>query len=357
MAVGERFASEIDSRKSRVKLPQSFASIEKFLTNESKTSNPIYNFRKSQIGERFEKEIRPNLPRELSERAEMVFTGVLALKNWRDNNARQKDLGEREMGLQVLDADTIQGWVLQSIKPEEFPQFVPVAFSGWADRLTDATKQVPHIAQANDFIGEKIANHFKSLGINKVKGVDLGAGTGATMLTVETNLKGGAQIEVDLQGVDLTPNLAKIASERTGRNVEVGNFLDWLKKQPDESLDFITIVYAIHHLHYDDQLKLQTEAYKKLKKNGVFALADPTGRSTFNLQNLDINEPEAIMACFRPYVDRVADSLQNEEFYVEKENDKRIGKLSVSSNGIESTISGNVLDQGTLGYAVVAIKP
>ncbi len=107
-------------------------------------------------------------------------------------------------------------------------------------------------------------------------------------------------------------------------------------------------------MHYSEQLKLQQLALKKLKRRGIFAIADPTGRSKFNLENLDINEPEAVIACFRPDVDEVIESLEG--FHVDTRNDIP-GKVKVESFGVESDQWGDVLDQGTLGYAVVAVKP
>jgi 2-polyprenyl-3-methyl-5-hydroxy-6-metoxy-1,4-benzoquinol methylase len=347
----ERYRKEIDQRKSAVKfLDEYSSSVHKFVNSADLSFDPLAEFKKSTIGQRFELEIRPNLPEELAKRAEIVFTGVLGLKIWRDNNADTEKLSEKEKGLQVDDADTIQAWVNQVIKPEEFPLFVPPAFSGWAERLTE--KPIPHIAQANKFIGERIAEHFKSLGINKAKGVDLGAGTGATILAVEGELN-GAGIEADISGVDLTPKLAEIAAKRTGKNIDVKNMLDWLKEQEDGSLDFVTSVYAMHHLSYEDQNELQQLALKKLKKGGILAIADPTGKSDFNLKVLDVAEPEAVMACFRPDVDNVIESLEG--FHVITIN-KMPSRIQIESDGIQSDVQGNVLDQGTLGWAVVAVK-
>lgn len=342
MAVAERYKVETLSRPIKYPLPKKFSSLENFLKANVHQGRPTDHFRRSPIGGRFTTEIKPFLPIDLTNRAERIFTGVLALNNYRVS------LGQD--GLQIPDADVIQNWVLQLIKREEFPMFVPPAFSGWAERLTD--KPIPHIAQANQFIAEKITQHFKERDLKKVKGVDLGAGTGATMIAVSESLQGEG-IEVDFKGVDLTPKLAEIARKRTGMEVDVANALDWLEKQKDGSLDFITMIYAIHHLHYDDQLKLQQLALKKLKKQGIFAIADPTGRSKFNLQNLDVNEPEAVMACFRPDVDEVIKSLKG--FQINTRNETS-GKLSIESDGVTSDVHGDVLDQGTLGYALLAAK-
>lgn len=362
MAVAEKYNTEVKSRKPKIELPTLFKSHRFFLDHKQYSDDApvsyddhLKHFKESPLGQRFEAEIRPFLHDEfLERRAETLFTAVLTLKEWRDNEAKKRGLGEEEKGLQVTDARIIQGWVNELIQPDEFSKFVPPAFSGWAERLTG--KPIPHIAQANRFIGERIAEHFHSLGMNKVKGVDLGAGTGATILAVEENLS-GTGIEVDISGVDLTPVLANKAKERTGKEVDVDNMLDWLNRQEDNSLDFITSVYAMHHLHYTEQLKLQQLAFKKLKKGGVFAIADPTGKSKFNLQNLDISEPEAVIACFRPDVDKVIKSLKG--FNIKTENDM-LGKIEIEiegTNGEKSELHGNVLDQGTLGYAVVAIKP
>jgi len=352
MIAAERYRQEVKERQTKVKFPEKFSSsVSRFVWSADLSFDPLSEFKKSSIGERFKREIKPHLSEDLASRAETLFTGVLALKIWRDNNAKTEKLNENETGLQIPDADTIQSWVGQLIKPEELPLFVPPAFSGWAERLTE--KPIPHIAQANKFIAERITSHFNTLGRDKVKGVDLGAGTGATMLAVEAELK-GTGIEADISGVDLTPKLAKIAAKRTGKKVDVKNMLDWLKEQKDGSLDFITSVYAMHHLSYKDQAEFQKLARKKLKKDGILAIADPTGRSDFNLKVLDVSEPEAVIACFRPDVDNVIELLEG--FHVLTTNEMP-GPIAIESDGIQSDVHGNVLDQGTLGYAVVAIKP
>lgn len=344
LQLAEQYHREIEARPARYLLGPQYRDIHAFLSAPIHKIDPLEVLHKSPIGERFDREIRRNLSPDLAGRAEQVFSAVLALRDWR--------IRLDEDGLQIPDADTIQQWVLQLIKPDEFPMFVPPAFKGWADRLTDDRQQVPHIAQANQFIAERIAQHFNGNGLKKVRGVDLGSGTGATMLNVMDTLQREG-IENDISGVDLTPSLAAKAMVRTGKQVDTGNALEWLEKQADGSLDYITMVYAIHHLSYEDQFKLQELARKKLKKGGIFAIADPTGRSPFNLQNLDVNEPEAVMACFRPDVEDVVESFEG--FHVNTTQGYK-DENKVESFGVTSTVKGDVLDQGTLGYAVLATR-
>ena len=111
MAVGERYHTEIKSRSARYEFPRKIATLKKFLNANVHQGRPSDNFHRSPIGERFETEIKPNLSEDLAGRAEQIFTGVLALKNYRVS------LGED--GLQVPDADTIQDWVIRLIRPEE----------------------------------------------------------------------------------------------------------------------------------------------------------------------------------------------------------------------------------------------
>jgi len=340
--LAQRYNLDISSRPATNQIPLEWVDLSVFITTfpQGKLQQ---TFEASTIGKRFNEKIRPALEGEdnLAQRAASVFSAILGLRDWR--------ITHEETGLQIPDAHTIQGWVNQTIHPDEFPKFVPPAFSEWAERLTD--KPIPHITQANQWIAGKVAEHFSAEGQTTVKFADLGAGTGATINALVNALE-SENITVDITGVDLTPSLAELARTRTGKPVVVADALAWLESQPDESLDGISMVYAIHHMHYDDQQQLKELAFKKLKPKGIFAIADPTGRSKFNLENLDVNEPEATIACFQPNVVTLAEGLQKMGFsipFAEEAHD-------VTTFGIESTEQGNVLDQGTLGYGVVAIK-
>lgn len=288
----------------------------------------------------------------LPDRLKDLYLGVLTLDHWR----KTKDIPEA--GLQIPDANLIQDWVVEVIGPDEFPQIAKYAFEDWAERLTD--KPIPHISQANEWIGERIARHFESHDSSTTaRTADLGLGTGATKVAADCALRSLGFTDIDSMGVDITPILLNRAEELLRQNginasLEVGNAINWLKKQADSSLDVATMVYAIHHLHYDQQKELESLIFKKIKPGGVYAVADPTGKSEFNLRNLDINEPEATAACFRPEIKDVINELELIGFTVSLEGEERetTGRL-----GTVSAELGDTLDQGTLGYAVVAVKP
>ncbi|MBI4008631.1 class I SAM-dependent methyltransferase [Candidatus Roizmanbacteria bacterium] len=339
-----RYDAEIASRPALVKTPDTWSNLTVFRSDLPGDDMNIV-FQASNIGKRFNEKIAPHLNAELAGRTEILFSSVLGLRDWR--------LSQGETGLQVPDADLIQGWVLQQIQPPEFPQLVPPAFTDWAERL--AGNRVPHIAQANRWIAERVAGHFTEYRYHAVDAADLGAGTGSTMLSLAEQFD-SQDINANIIGVDLTPFLIQIAREKTGRTIVEGNALEWLEKQEKGTLDLITMVYAIHHLSYEDQVKLQKLAFSVLKDGGVLAIADPTGRSKFNLENLDVNEPEAVIACFNPSVAVVAEKLAEIGFTVPQDgNEQKIIKYDESD--VESTqIGGGILDQGTLGYALIVIK-
>lgn len=339
----DRYKQDINSRAASP-IPSDFEDLSHFLS----LADPITIegvFRDSDIALRFEK-IKPLLPRELADKTRSLYIGVLLLDKWRKENEYS--------GLQVPDADVIQGWVTSTFSAEEFPIVASAAFVDWGDRL-DETKPIPHIGQANRWIAEKIAEHFSFAGNIYVRAVDLGAGTGATMNAISGALEEKG-IEVHISGVDLTSTLVEKARKNTGKQVEVANALQWLEEQEDESLDIISMVYTIHHLHYDDQKKLKKLAFRKLRKGGIFALADPTGTSEFNLRVLDPKEPEATAACFVPSVVNLAREMDAIGFSIPLSDEMRDVVYSSGKTTIVSTEEGNILDQGSLGYGIVAIK-
>lgn len=340
-----QFALETVGKPAGRDVPSMWVDLNTFLGADSNQKDPLVHFRESSIGKRFTQDIEPELSIELAERAAKIFAGVLSLDSWRRSN--------NEGGLLLADADLIQGWVLANISRDEFPRFVPPAFSSWEKTLTEQQILAPHIAQANTWIADVAASHFAGTkGEQPLEGVDLGAGTGSTMLALMSAFD-SVGIPLNLKGVDLTPKLAKRANERTGKRVDVANALEWLQKRPDNSLDILSMVYAIHHLHYDGQKILKQQALRVVRPGGVFAIADPTGRSDYNLSKLDINEPEAVIACFEPSLIEVALGLEALGFVVPFSDQVSI----VATGETKSIQQGFTLDQGLLGYAVVGVKP
>lgn len=339
---GSRYRKEVLERQTPNKIPQEWRDLPTFLGSQENLS---FIFDSSVIGERFNTELKPYLDQELSERVGLLFMGVLALQEWRKQHG--------EIGLQVPDADLIQDWVLNNFHPDEFPKIAEVAFKGWGERLTD--KPIPHIAQANAWSAEKVSTHLLQGEKNGLLHVDLGVGTGSTALAHREAYK-AAGLNVKIIGVEITPTLVEMARRRTGEEVYEANALDWLREQPDVSVDVITMVYAIHHLHREQQRELMRLAYLKLKPNGVFVIADPTGRSRFNLEILDVKEPEAVIADFQPSVVALAEQLQDIGFSIPFSPNETEVVTSIGEVKVESTEQGNILDQGTLGYVVVAIK-
>ncbi len=337
--LGSRYEQEIVERSRNVdSVPTSWQNIHEFFAANQPDENAFDN---SEIGKRYQT-VSEQLSPDLKRRLKNLYLGVVTLSNIRD-------------GLQVPDADIIQSWAVQLIKPYEFKEVAMAAFPEWADRLNN--NPIPHIAQANEWIGGKVAQVLQ--GRDSIKYADFGMGTGRSIKATVDVLRDVGVSSIDVVGVDIASNLVDVARTFLAENeipahVEVNDAMSWLQGQEDNSLDAITMVYAIHHLPYEQQVQLETLIFRKLKSGGVYAVADPTGRSDFNLSNLDIKEPEATAACFRERMTDVVVGLMHTGFTIDYSGSPQevTGTL-----GTVSTELGNTLDQGRLGYALVAVKP
>jgi len=277
------------------------------------------------------------------------------------------------------DANLIQAWVDDSekgIQGEELPILATAMFPEWASRL-DEGKDIPHITQANQWVAKRVVFHLKIQKIKDAVIFDAGAGTGKTIMAVRSALRSN-NIRAKITGVELAPELAEKARENLKQGaawlaaIREGNVLVELDKVKNGTLDAFTMVYAIHHLSYQDQKQLLHMVMRKLKPGGVIAIADPTGRSDFNLKHLLINEPEAVFADFNRSVEQVTNMFGEVGFQVredwvekkEKEGQKKSSFIKTNhqvesppESKLTSTASGDILKQGLLGYALVGSKP
>ncbi|MBI2404596.1 class I SAM-dependent methyltransferase [Candidatus Gottesmanbacteria bacterium] len=355
------------SIKDTVRLRHEWAGLQYFLDQPFSDYNDAM-FEASDIATRFKK-IREHLPEthpDLGERAEHVLHAVHKLVHM-----RQKIQGFPHVPRQ--DADLIQSWVDTTIKGEELPVLAEAMFPEWASRLDEA-KDIPHITQANLWIAQKVGEYLSENGLRYTFTVDAGAGTGKTIRALRSEFRERG-ITGKIIGVEIAHDLA----ERAKRNLKRGavqqagiretNIIDFLESNlevPDHSLDVFTMVYAIHHVSGVDQERLLKLVYRKLKPGGVIAVADPTGRSNFNLTNLLINEPEAVFAAFNKHARAAKEKIRGAGFSIDegwrKIGDNAIGQPAHTvdmppGTPLKSREVGDTLYQGLLGYGIFAIKP
>ena len=206
------------------------------------------------------------------------------------------------------DATAIQSLVLHELSPSDYKEIAKLSFANWAtaDRL--AGPGLPHLNRINQRLGKKVAFLAKRDKKNQIRILDLGAGLlHTTQSIVQAVAPLGCHIEVT--AVDATSALMQAAKVRreqllhTFPQVEItlylGDMLEFLRSLLSRSVDYITISFAIHHLHPTEQSELIQEAWRVLRVPGAFLLADPQeGKSDFNLKTLIYEEPEAIFAAF-----------------------------------------------------------
>lgn len=262
------------------------------------------------------------------------------------------------------DAVLVQSWVKERIDSLQMRIMARAIFPDWQDRLEEASKKVPHIAQANEWMAGRIAAHFQDRGGEKIFYADLGIGTGGTYNAVEAALL-ETGVEVSGVGIDITWELIHRAQAKTSLGLEdfsVGpiDMLAYLRGMPQKAFDVITCGYALHHLPADDQVALIAEAFRTLKDGGVLAISDPTGMSDFNLKVLLPNEPEGIFAHFVPSPEERVLEFMDAGFIVSIDGESLRELPILNDEGGTIAIAkekGDVLDQGLLGYALVGVRP
>ena len=355
------------SIKDTVRLGYEWADLPFFLGQQYENYDTSL-FTDSQIFKRFQK-IKTMLPgqsADLGDRAVRVLNGVHKLVY-----IRQTVQGFPHVPRQ--DADLIQTWVDTTIKGEELPILAEAMFPEWVSRLDEA-KDIPHITQANLWVAHRIGEYLEKNEINSISGIDAGAGTGKTLLALrkELRLRG---ITGKLTGIEIAHDLAERAKKnlKKGAAMQAGirerniiGFLEISSEVPDGSQNIFTMVYVIHHLSSIDQKKLLHLIYRKLKPGGVLVIADPTGRSNFNLTSLLINEPEAVFASFNKHVRGAKSKIRSAGFLID-EGWRSQGECIItrpvqmidmpSGTSLKSREQGGTLYQGLLGYGIFATKP
>ncbi len=238
--------------------------------------------------------LRDKISEELYRKAERVIRGIDCLY-------------EVHNGITEFDTENIQYWLLNEVKltPQEFKDMAVASFGVWAnpDRLEG--DGIPHINLANDTMGEKIVEAAREIK-REVQILDLGSGTLGTVQRVAKQLE-KAGIAARFNAVEFTPELLnfaekkrpKVVSERIDIMIRPKEMLAFVTESSVEEYHFVTMSYALHHLHPDEQKILMQEVLRCLKPGGLFLIADPQeGKSEFNRKTLAREEPEGVFAIF-----------------------------------------------------------
>jgi SAM-dependent methyltransferase len=233
----------------------------------------------------------------LYSRAKRIVEGMIDI--WQHNGGHFKQ----------TDVETIQSLILAELSPEDFKQIAKLSFANWATPARLSGPGLPHLNRVNQCLAQQIATSAK-MGVNQTQltMLDLGAGL---LGTTESIVQALAPLSVvlDVIAVESTPELVQIASCKAddlmhrhpnlNLRIHQGDMLDYLHIAPSSAYDFITVSFAIHHLHPLDQSLLVKETRRTLKPLGLLLVADPQeGKSEFNLNVLIYEEPEALFAAF-----------------------------------------------------------
>lgn len=107
---------------------------------------------------------------------------------------------------------------------------------------------------------------------DRLKGVsyemllDVGCGTGYLIELLKK------QKEADYHGLDLSPEMLKAAKKKFGNDVVLIEGVADKLPYGDNAFDVVTCIQSFHH--YPDPDKAMQEAYRVLKKGGLYILSD-----------------------------------------------------------------------------------
>jgi O-antigen chain-terminating methyltransferase len=113
---------------------------------------------------------------------------------------------------------------------------------------------LPHVLEAVG--GRSVANC-----------VDIGCGRGEWL-----ELLAGQGIRA--VGIDLDPGMAREA-QHAGLDARTGDGIEWLERQPPDSVDVVTAFHVIEHLPFDRLLRLLDAALQALAPGGVAIFETP----------------------------------------------------------------------------------
>jgi len=106
------------------------------------------------------------------------------------------------------------------------------------------------------------------------KALDIGCGRGEWLELLE-------QSGIDAHGVDSDSGMLQ-ACEEIGLSVELGDGIELLSREPDESMIVISAFHVVEHISFGELDRLYKEAFRVLKRGGVLILETP------NVENIRV---------------------------------------------------------------------
>lgn len=97
--------------------------------------------------------------------------------------------------------------------------------------------------------------------------LDIGCGRGEWLSLLKEN-------EFHAKGIDINSIMVKRCREQ-GLEVEESNFIDYLNKIKNDSLDLITGFHIVEHLSFSNLIHLLDESFRTLKKGGIVIWETP----------------------------------------------------------------------------------
>jgi len=103
------------------------------------------------------------------------------------------------------------------------------------------------------------------------RAVDIGCGRGEWLELM-------LDLDIDAYGIDMDSGMLQ-ACEDIGLSVELGDGIEFLSREPDESMIAISAFHVVEHISFEQLDRLCKEAFRVLKKGGVLILETPNVES------------------------------------------------------------------------------
>lgn len=145
--------------------------------------------------------------------------------------------------------------------------FLDIFYREFEDRYRGSREEI--LERLREYVGH-IA-FLKDTDQKKRRIVDLGCGRGEWLEVMR---------EEGLEAIGVDLNEAQAESARAlGFEIEIENALNWLARQKDRSIDFISAFHLIEHLEFPVLVRLFKEALRVLKPGGGLLIETPNPES------------------------------------------------------------------------------
>lgn len=145
--------------------------------------------------------------------------------------------------------------------------FLDIFYREFEDRYRGSREEI--LERLREYVGH--VAFLKDTDQKKRRIVDLGCGRGEWLEVLR---------EEGLEAIGVDLNQAQAESARAlGFEIEIENALDWLARQKDRSIDFISAFHLIEHLEFPVLVRLFKEALRVLKPGGGLLIETPNPES------------------------------------------------------------------------------